>query len=251
MTAGEQNPQGRVGGWGEPARLGTRPRPLSAEPSPWTAAPRAPPGCQSWRPVARSHRALLPLAFSFLVAPVDGKPPQKVTSCRGGDGGGVLLSPVALPPPLESRLVNRLKPSRNVRDSEPEVGSASAGQTSFAGWRGRGRGSSCGGTSETPGCWERQGEGGGRGPRVGSRAARRREQPPPRAGGLGGLGVLSPRPGRAASARCASSSGELRPCAPCAGHQPGRVLPRAFPILLPSSLNQSPAGSPFLTCFPA
>lgn len=177
--------------------------------------------------------------------------PRRKSLLVGGDGGGVLLSPVALPPPLESRLVNRLKPSRNVRDSEPEVGSASAGQTSFAGWRGRGRGSSCGGTSETPGCWERQGEGGGRGPRVGSRAARRREQPPPRAGGLGGLGVLSPRPGRAASARCASSSGELRPCAPCAGHQPGRVLPRAFPILLPSSLNQSPAGSPFLTCFPA
>lgn len=43
------------------------------------------------------------------------------------------------------------------------------------GWRSGGRGSNCGGTSETLGCWERQGEGGGRGPRVG-RAGERGEE---------------------------------------------------------------------------
>ena len=139
--------------------------------------------------------------------------------------------------------------SLNVSDSEPEVGSASAGQTSFAGWRSRGRGSNGGGTSETPGCWERQGEGGGRGPRVGSREPGEGSALPRR--GLGGC-RSSPRAPAAASTPLRL---QLRliaaeaPCAPCAGHQ-REPCPQAFPILLPSSRNQSPPGSPFLTCFP-
>lgn len=182
---------------------------------------------------------------------------------RGGDGAGVLLSPVALPPPRESRLVNRLKPSGNVRDSEPEVGSASAGQTSFAGWRGRGRGSSGGGTSETPGCWERPGEGGGRGPRVGSGAARGREPLPPRGWGSGGLRVLCPRPAAAqpppaapaapancsGGAPCSLRGPPARPCPPSGFPNSAAFQPEPIPSGEPLSHLFSSLGVGFFLFF--
>lgn len=73
------------------------------------------------------------------------------------------------------------------------------------GWRSRGRGSNGGGTSETLGCWERQGEGGGRGPRVG-RAGQREESTLPLCGAGGLLGPFFAPPQPQPPPRCASSS---------------------------------------------
>lgn len=110
------------------------------------------------------------------MVPVDLKPPEShfLFGVAGGMAVGVLFGPLSFPPHPPSFGKPACKQveawSLNVSDSKPEVGSASAGQTSFAGvekrrWGGGvgGRGSNGGGTSETLGCWERQEEGGGRG----------------------------------------------------------------------------------------
>lgn len=69
--------------------------------------------------------------------------------------------------------------------------------------------------------------------------------------GAGGPRVLCLRPSRAASSPLRLQLGLIAAEAPCAAAQATSASPPAFPISLPSSLNQSPPGSPFLTCFPA
>lgn len=102
------------------------------------------------------------------------------------------------------------------------------------------------------GCWERQEEGGGRGWESGeSRGAGRRE----RDAFAWSLGAAGPCPAPGAAAACSlrqrlqlglvAAKASL-----CSARVTGELYPRAFRMLLPSSLNQSPSGSPFLTCFP-
>lgn len=213
----------------------------SPEPRPPGGSPRARLGLSELE--AAAPRCSFALALS-LFGGACGCSLQKVTSCLGG-WRWCFVEP-CFPPPAFGRPACKQVEARslNVNGSEPEVGSAFAGQTSFAGWRSRGRGSNGGGTSETPGCWERQGEGGGRGREQGAWSEGKG------AAASAGWGCGSPAcPRRAASSPLRLQLrliAERRPALP-AGHRrvPGFPNPAAFQ---PEPI---PSGSPFLTCFPA
>lgn len=134
---------------------------------------------------------------------------------------GVLFGPVSLRPPPPSFGKPACKQveawSLNVSDSKPEVGSASAGQTSFAGVEKRGEGGQTAvghlKPSAAGSAREREGEGAeaGVGGRVGEQGG---ESPmPPRSWGLPGPFPVAPRPQpppRASSSGALLGSGGVR-----------------------------------------
>lgn len=208
-----------MGGWGESCASDAPAGPSPPSPSRQTACPAPAFGLSELEAAALPGAVFLSLSLSLFGGACG------CSACRKsllvwGDGGWCFVEP-CFPPPAFGRPACKQVEARslNVNGSEPEVGSASAGQTSFAGWRSRGRGSNGGGTSETPGCWERQGEGGGRGPRVGSLERGEGSRLPLR--GWGAAGPLpAPQPRSllpaAPPARANCCGGAL--CR-CAGHQ--------------------------------
>lgn len=218
-------------------------------------------GCQS-RTGRRRGSLLSPGCFLFLVVPVgcEVSPESHFwfgVVVRAGWGGGLgwgwrlvfCLAQFPSAPPTfslfgELRLVNRLQPGVEMSGiffSQPEVGSAFfllVKPPFLQGWRGGGRGSNGGGTSETRGCWESRGEGaGGGGARRGEPGKSRGER-------------------QGAPSRSAQSGGARAPVlalpATCLPPRDCR-LPRPGPRFLPARISSLPtpaAGSPLSTGFP-
>lgn len=112
---------------------------------------RAQPATQFWKCVplelseleaaARSPLFSSLSCFLFLVVPVDLKPPESHFLLGGGWRLVFCLALFPFPSPFGKPACKQVEAwSLNVSDSEPEVGSASAGQTSFAGVERRGEG---------------------------------------------------------------------------------------------------------------
>lgn len=191
-------------------------------------------------------------SFLFLVVPVDVKSSESHFLFGGRLAAGVLLGPsLHLQVPWKAACKQVEAWSLNVSAFQPEVGSASAGQTSFAGVEKGGRGSNGGGTSETLSCWERQRKGRGEGTGEGAGGSWARgvrdafalswglrvpSSPPPWAQPPRSLQLLL----IAAPASCARSAGHQRELSACF---PNFAALRREPL-------PSPTGSPLLTCFP-
>lgn len=185
---GEQNPQrlGWEAGGDICASLGLAPSGPSPQSPSLLASSKSASlwSCQNWRQADGRRCFLPPLAFSFwwclLIWSL-----QKVTSCLGEMAVGVLFGPISLPPPPPSFGKPACKQveawSLNVSDSKPEVGSASAGQTSFAGVEKRGEGVKRRWDIWNPRLLGTPGRGRGRGPRGG------------RVGEQGGESAMPPR----------------------------------------------------------
>lgn len=178
-------------------------------------------------------RALLfsSLSFLFLVVPADVKSPESHFLSGGRLAAGPSLH---LQVPRKDACKQVEAWSLNVSAFQPEVGSASAGQTSFAGVEKGGRGSNGGGTSETLSCWERQGKGRGEGTAGGgSWGLRVPSSPPPRA-----------QPPRSLQLRLIAAPAS---CAHSAGHQ--RELSASFPNFAALRREPPPSGEPLAHLF--